>query len=193
MDGGYFPVNHCVSNVETITSNDLHLMVDNKTRTCVNTYIMQHGVGLSLKVSFSFPISGFEMKFLSIEVVLQGSIDCKSITLTWFVGSNSSSDKFRECRKGLIVQDTNFTSCLVTCSCMPPCVKIHLQNELAFFAEKRVVSLCEVIFRPGSIIPGAKNGSLTTHFMISEISDEYLRNVFFNLHWASLGATVATK
>ena len=165
MGGGYFPVDRCVSNVDTVASDDLHLLVDNNTRTCVKTHTMQNGVGLSLQVSFSFPISGFEMKFLSVEVVLQGSVDCKSVAWTWFVDSNSSSGNFRECHKGLIVQDTNSTSCLVTCSCVTHCVKIYFKHDLVFLPEQKMPLLCEVIFRPGSIVPGAKHGPLTTHFI----------------------------
>ena len=166
MGGGYFPVNHCVSDGEIATPDDLHLLVDNNTRTCVNNYIFQHGISLSLQISFSFPIFGFEMKFLSVEVVLQGSIDCKSVAWTWFVDSNNSPGNFRECHKGLIAQDNNSTSCLITCSCVNHCVKIYLKTELAFFAEQKMVVLCEVVFRPGNIVPGVKNGSLATHFTI---------------------------
>ena len=162
MGGGYFPIDRCVSTVENPTSDDLHLLVDNNTRTCVNTHIMQNGVGLSLQVSFSFPISGFGMKFLSVEVVFQGSVDCKSIAWIWFVGSNSSTGNFKECHKGLVVQDTDSTSCLVTCPCVNHCVTIYFKHGLVFFAEQKMVVLCEVLFRPGSIVPG---GPLTTHVM----------------------------
>ena len=158
MGGGYFPVSRCVSNVETVTSNDLHLLVNNNTRTCVNTHRMQQGVSLSLQVSFSFPVSGFEMKLLSVEVVVLGSVDCKSIGWTWFVGSNSSMGNLRECYKSLLVEDTASTSCLVTCSCETHCAKIYFKHDVVFFSEHQWDSLCEVIFRPGSIVPGAKVG-----------------------------------
>ena len=83
MGGGYFPVNHCVSGEETTTPGDLNNLVHNIMKTCINNHILQHGIGLSLQVSFSFPIFGFEMTFLSVEVVLQGSIDCKSVAWTF--------------------------------------------------------------------------------------------------------------
>ena len=165
VGGGYFPANRCVSNEETTTSDDLHLLVDKSKGTCVNTYIMQHGVGLSLQVSFSFPMSGFEMKFLSVEVVFQGSVNCKSILWTWFVGSNTSMGNLRECYKSMLIQDTISTSCLVTCSCETHCAKMYLKQDVVFFIERQRESLCEVVFRPDSIVPGAKEWELTIHFL----------------------------
>ena len=125
VGGGYYPTTYCESDVEDVTSGDLHSLVDKNISTCVSGRILDDEEERFMQATLSF-VAYNSPDMLSIEVVVQGSIDCTSMIWTWFVGSDVSGRPFRECSKHLLAKINNSTSCLVTCLCETQCVNLYL-------------------------------------------------------------------
>ena len=95
---------------------------------------------------------------LSVEVIVGGLTDCKSIIWTWLVGSGDTSSPFRECSKYLLTQNKNSTTCLVMCSCVTPYAKLYFKHNVIQFDKQQRYNVCEIILRPGNIKAKAKYG-----------------------------------
>ena len=155
VGGGYYPATHCETDVTDRSTSDLHLLADKNISSCISDRIVKDEGELFLQGTFSFGVYNC-VGMLSVEVVMGGSIDCKSIIWTWFVGSGDTRNPFRECFKYLLTQNKNFTSCLLTCSCVTPYVKLYFYYNVMKFNKQQSYSVCEIILRHGNTNPKFK-------------------------------------
>ena len=157
MGGGYYPATYCEADRTDELTDDLELLVDKNTSSCAYGRIVKDEEELFLQTTFSFGVYNYS-EMLSVEVVLGGLIDCTSVIWTWLVGSGGPRSPFRECFKYLLAQNKNYTSCLVTCTCVTPCVQLYLKFNSIQFGRQQIYTVCEILLRPGNIKPQVKYG-----------------------------------
>ena len=154
----YFPTTHCATGTANVTTGAINSLVDKNTSSCVSDRIVHDEEELFLQATFSFGVyNSWDM--LSVEVILEDTLDCTSVIWTWFVGPVSSSGPFLECYANLLFQNDDSTTCLVTCSCETSCesVKLYLKYNQAQFSEERKHFVCEISLRYGSVEPRVNN------------------------------------
>ena len=118
------------------------MLVDSKNGTCV----FVHGLGLgTLQAIFKFPQYNSTGK-LSVDVLTHDAGDCSSPAWTWFVGSNCSSNKFRECHNTGVLTNGGFSRCRVTCVYpgFEACDLLHFKYTLTHGDIYTTAALCEV-------------------------------------------------
>ena len=157
VGSGYYPATHCEADVADGSTSDLQLLADKNISSCTSDRMIKDEEELFLYGTFSFGVYNAS-EMLSVEVVIGGLMDCESIIWVWFVGSGDTRSPFRECSKYLLTQNKNSTSCLVTCSCVTPCVKLYFKYNLIQIGRQQRYNVCEIILRPGNIDPQVKYG-----------------------------------
>ena len=124
------------------TSPQESILVDSKNDNCV----FVHGYGLeTLQAIFKFPQYKATGK-TSADVLTHDAGDCSSPPWTWFIGSNWSSNKFRECHNTGILTNGGFSRCRVTCVCpgFEACDLLHFKYTRNHSDIYTTAALCEV-------------------------------------------------
>ena len=155
VGGSYYPATHCEVDVAERSTNDIQHLVDKNSHSCISDRIVKDEEELFLQGTFSFGVYNCS-EILAVQVVVGGLIDCKSIIWNWLVGSGDTTSHFRECSKYFLAQNNNSTSCLVTCLCVTPDVKLYFKYNVMQFDKQQRYNVCEIILRPGYINPKVK-------------------------------------
>ena len=151
---GYYPwfevlnKSHWSKNIPLILQENA--LADSNDETCA----MVHAPGFrTLQAIFNFPAYNVTNQ-IAVDVVTKAAEDCSSQTWTWFVGSNCSSNRFRECNSVGIDKHGVYSSCRVTCACLEfeYCKFLHFKYTLNQNADNVTSALCEVNLVYGDVI-----------------------------------------
>ena len=143
---GYYPwyevLNQSQQNRSPSSPPQESVLADSQAGTCHFVHAAQLH---TLQAIFDFPTYNI-IDNISVDVLTKEAVDCSSPSWTWFVGSNCSSNMFRECKNIRIDNNGINSHCRVTCVCpdVGYCRTLHFKYILDQRAASMTSAICEV-------------------------------------------------